>query len=396
LANKGSKEMRSVATIAHQRVVTADKLYYVDFRNIRIMPNEHKVYIGSFELLPTLSKAAFVKAVKAGKANYRYHLKATGISMNNMDLDKLSRQQQFHIPEVVVDYSWAEYYTNYKWPLRTPPNRRDKYPHELLQTLAFDVTIDKMQVKNGDMFFRIVTEGTGKEAFFSMNNIHSVYTNITNNSVAKKKNPYTTIESSYKVMNAGHMRSKYKLDLTDRKGGYTVSSTLGAMDGTAYNPLLEPLALMQVKSQKIEKMQLDMKVDEYKAVGNIDFYYKDYKVKLLKQGADSSLKNRSLVSFTSNVVIPNDNPRKNGKFRKGPINVIRDPQESFFGFQWRAMLDGLSSAMMGNDQDKEKPENKVTRMAKLFYGPDKGQEHKSTGGDKKRLANSKSDKKKAQ
>jgi hypothetical protein len=49
------------------------------------------------------------------------------------------------------------------------------------------------------------------------------------------------------------------------------------------------------------------------------------------------------------------------------------------------MLDGLSSAMTGADQDKEKPENKVTRMAKLFYGPDKGQEHKSTGGDKKRL-----------
>jgi hypothetical protein len=181
------------------------------------------------------------------------------------------------------------------------------------------------------------------------------------------------------------MHSKYRLNLKDKNGGYTVSSTLGPMDGTAYNPLVEPLAMMQIRSQQIEKMHMYMKADEYRATGNIDMYYKNYKVRLLKQGDDTTLKNRKLVSFTSNIIIPDDNPKKNGEFRKGPINIVRDERESFFGFQWRAMLDGVSSAMMGNDQQKDKPKNKVTRMAKLFYGPRKGQEHKSTGGDKRRL-----------
>ena len=147
---------------------------------------------------------------------------------------------------------------------------------------------------------------------------------------------------------------------------------------------------MQVKSLKIDKMQMELEADEYKAKGNIDFYYKDYKVRLLKERKEK-LKNRRLVSFVSNVVLPNDNPKKNGEFRKGPINIVRDPRESFFGFQWRALLDGLSSAMVGSDQDKDKPKNKITRMAKLFYGPDKGQEHKSTGGHKKRMENDSSD-----
>lgn len=385
LANKGRKNTQpAVASIAHHRIVTADKLYYVDFRNIRIIPDEKKVYIGSFELIPTLSKTAFSKAVKAGQANYRYHLKSTGISMNNIDLEKLSRKQQFHIPEVEIDYSWAEYYTNYNWPLRTPPNRRDKYPHELLQKLAFDVTINKMRLKNGDNYFRIVTQ-RGQEAVFSMNNVKSVYTNITNNAAAKKANPYTIIESNFKPMNTGNMHSVYKLNLADKNGSYTLSSTLSPMDGTVFNPLMEPLALVQLKSLNIQKMQMYLQADEYKAKGNIDFYYKDYKIKMLKQSDDSTLKNRSFVSFVSNLVLPNDNPKKNGKFRKGAINIVRDPRESFFGFQWRAMLDGVSSSMTGINEEKDKPKNIVTKMAKLFYGPEKGQEHKSTGGDKKRL-----------
>jgi len=387
LANKDRKNaLPAAASIAHQRIVTADKLYYINLRNIRILPNNNKVSIGSFELIPTLSKAAFSKAVKAGKANYRYHLKSTGITMNNIDLERLSHKQQFYIPEVVIDYSWAEYYTNYNWPLRTPPNRRDKYPHELLQKLAFDITIDKMRVRNGDMKFKIVTQ-KGHEAVFSMNNVRSVYTNITNNAAAKKANPYTTIESDFKPMNVGNMHSKYKLNLVDKNGSYTLSSTLSSMDGTVFNPLMESLTLVQIKSLNIQKMQMNLEADEYRAKGNIDFYYKDYKIKMLKQSDDSTLKKRFLVSLVSNIVLPDDNPKKNGKFRKGPINIVRDPRESFFGFQWRAMLDGVSSAMTGADQEKDKPKNKVTKMAKLFYGPDKGQEHKSTGGDKKRLEN---------
>ena len=186
-------------------------------------------------------------------------------------------------------------------------------------------------------------------------------------------------------MNTGPLHSEYKLNLEVKNGSYTLSSTLGQMDGTAYNPLTEPLAMLQIKSMDIQKMHMELKADEYKATGNIDFYYKDYKVRLLKQREDKTLKNRGLISLVSNIILPDDNPKKNGDFRKGPINIVRDPRESFFGFQWRAMVDGITSAMMGNDQKKDKPNNKITRLAKIFYGPAKGQEHKSTGNDKERM-----------
>ncbi|MCW3111857.1 MAG: hypothetical protein JWR18_253 [Segetibacter sp.] len=387
LANKsGTQKNDAVLKIGHQRMVTADKLYNLDFDNIRLIPADKKIFVGSFAMTPRVSKGAFAKVVKAKRANYRYHFKYTGISMNQIDFDRIARRQQFHIANVTIDDSWLEFYTNYNWPLRTPPNRRDKFPNELLQKLAFDVTIDKMVQKRGDMIFRIVAKKTQKEAIFTMNDVHSVTTNITNNGAAKNRNAYSKVISECKIMNRGPIRSQILLNLVNKNAPVSITSTMGAMDGTAYNPLTTALSMMEIKSAAIEKMNMNMTLDEYTSKGNIDFYYTNMKVRLLKKDdEEGTLKKRPVISFFTNMVLPNDNPKKNGKFRKGPINIVRDERESFFGFIWRGMLDGMSSAMSGMDQDKKEPGNKVIKMSKLFTGPDQGIEEKSAGGDKERL-----------
>lgn len=393
IANKtGTQKNDAVLKVGHQKIVTADKLYNIDFDNIRLVPADKKIFVGSFSLTPRLSKAEFIKAVKAKQANYRYNMQLEGISMNDINFDKIARRQQLYIPNVTIDDSKIEIFTNYNWPLRTPPNRRDKFPNELLQKLAFDVTIGKMIQKHGNMLFKIVAKKSEKEALFTMNDIYAVSTNITNNAEIKKQNAYSTTTSDAKVMNTGRLHSKIIFNLNNSTAPVTISSTLGPLDGTAFNPLSKALSMMEIKSAQIEKMNTTIHVDEYRAKGNVDFYYKNMKVRLLKKD-EGALKKMSVVSFFANVMLPNDNPKKNGKFRKGPINIVRDPRESFFGFIWRGMLDGMSSAMSGMDQQKKEPGNKVVEMAKIFMGPKQGQEEKSAGGDKERLNKLKNKKK---
>ncbi len=388
LANKDSTGKADAAIkIGHQKIITGDKLYDVDFDNMRIIPSDKKMLVGTFSLTPRVSKSAFYKVVKAGRANYRYQFTYKGISINNIDFDKFGKRQRIYVPNMTVDDSQMECFTNFNWPLRTPPNRRDKFPNELLQKLAFDVTINKLTVKHGDLYFRIVAKKSQKEALLTLNDIHSVTTNITNNAAAKSINAYTKSISDLKVMNAGLMRSEMVFNLVNKNAPVTLSATVGEMDGTALNPLSEALSMMQIKSAQIEKMETNMKIDEYKATGNIDFYYKNMKVRLLRKDDKGELKKMPVLSFFTNMVLPNDNPKKNGKFRKGPINVIRDPRESFFGFIWRGMLDGMSSAMSGADQTKKEPGNSIIEIGKIFTGPKKGQEEKSAGGDKERLQN---------
>lgn len=68
--------------------------------------------------------------------------------------------------------------------------------------------------------------------------------------------------------------------------------------------------------------------------------------------------------------MPNNNPGKDGKLRQGPVNRIREPKETFFGFIWYCMLDGSSSAIMGYDQKKKKPnKNILIKIAEAIAGP---------------------------
>jgi hypothetical protein len=106
---------------------------------------------------------------------------------------------------------------------------------------------------------------------------------------------------------------------------------------------------VEIQSLDIQKMVTTISGNEIAANGNIDFYYRNMKVAILKK-KDDNFKKKKILSWASNIFIPDDNPQKNGKFKKGPITVTRNPTESFFGFLWSATFDGMTSHMLGEEK----------------------------------------------
>jgi hypothetical protein len=298
--------------------------------------------------------------------------------MRHIDIDRIIQRQQFHIGSSVVRSFWGEVMNNYNWPKRKPPIRPDAYPHQKLQNLAFDITIDTMKMHNS--FFRYVIAARKSEensALFMTNTESQIY-NITNNSAVKKRKPYTIVQTQTRMMGAGSQTLTYKFNLVSPKGAFSVTSQMGPMNAKAMNPLAGPLALMAVKEGRIDKMYMHVDADINQAKGHLDLYYTGMKINMLKRDDKAdTLKKRGFLSFMANTFTPNDNPRKNGKFREGPINVTRGPRDSFFTLLWKCTLDGMSSAMMGLDQQKEKPnENVVIKLFKKIIKPHKKTEDK--------------------
>ncbi|WP_457127259.1 hypothetical protein [Mucilaginibacter sp. HD30] len=74
---------------------------------------------------------------------------------------------------------------------------------------------------------------------------------------------------------------------------------------------------MQVKPGTVNQMDMYIYATTTGAKGNIDLYFKDLKINLLKRDEDTdTLKKRGFLSFITNAVMPNDNPKGNGKFKK--------------------------------------------------------------------------------
>lgn len=356
------------------RMATPDSLYYLVFKGMSFSAPERRLFTDHFTLQPRLNKSDFYKKVKFSKD--RYHFEYDKISMNNIDIDRFLKTQQISMGSMNIGNSWVEVYTNYNWPARNVPARRNAFPHDQLQTLAFDITIDTMNMKHGDIFFRILAKNSKEVSTLSMRNSSGRFLNVTNNTARKRKNPYTIVSMHTRVMNQGLMNVRYKFNLVDKSAPLNLYSTMGPMDAKALNPLSVPLGLMEVTEGRINKMELNLNMDEYKAKGNLNFYYEGVKVDFLKRDEDENkLKKRGFLSFVNNTILPNDNPRRSGDFKKGPINVIREPRDSFFGFLWEAMADGMSSAMMGTHQDGKKPDkNPLLKIGSKVAGPDNEKE----------------------
>jgi len=353
------------------RIATPDSLYYLDFRNFSFAPVRRSMAAATVELMPRLTKPAFYRAVKYDKD--RIHLLYKNLTMRNIDIDRIVQRQQFHIGSAVVGGFWGEVMNNYNWPKRKPPLRPDAYPHQKLQKLAFDITIDTMLMHKGFFRYVIAARKSEESSALFMTNTESQFYNITNNTAAKKRKPYTTVHTQTRMMGAGYLSTTYQFNLTSNKGAFSVTSHMGPMDARAMNPLAKPLALIAIKEGKLDKMDMRVDADIDRAKGHLDLYYTGMKINLLKRGEKAdTLKKRGFLSFMANTFTPNDNPRKNGKFKQGPINITRQPRDSFFALLWRCSLDGMSSAMMGLEQQKEKPdENIVTDFLKKIIKPHK-------------------------
>lgn len=374
--------------IKHYELTLQNGLYKVVLDDMRLQ--DSLLTVAALHFTPTVSKRNFGRVKH--RANARYSVSAKDISLQ-LDVKKLMNKQQLHVSRAAVGYVYADFYTNYNWPMRTPPLRRDIFPPDLIQQVAFDFTVDTLQLKKGDVFYRIMPQRSGKEAVLELAALHGHFTHVTNNAAAKKASPYMRGHFNTKLMGSGPLMLEMTFNLADKRAPFHMVNKLGSSPGRSLNPLVAPLALMEVKSGTMDSLLTEINGDEYAATGHADLYYRGFKLRMLKR-RDSTLQQKGFLTFLANTTLPNDNPKRNGKFREGPINIVRDPRESFFGFIWRASLDGMSSAMTGFDQHKDTPHNFAIDATKPFAGPKNGTEYKAVNTDNERAAKPRSSNKK--
>jgi hypothetical protein len=340
------------------RLATRDSLYHLNASNIAFFPEMRRMTIKRIELNPRLSRRAFYRKVKHAKE--RVYLLKKDVSLNGIDIERLLKTQQLHVGSMNVGYSLVEVYNNYNYPRRLPKKRSSPYPNQQLQLLAFDLTIDTMRIKNSDTYFKVLAMKTDKLSSLDINNCSGEIYNITNNKDAIAANKYMRGTMHYKMMGVAFSKSDMKFNLADKNGAFSYTTRMGSIDATVLNRFARPYALMAVKSGKINKMYFHIDANEFNAKGKLDCYYQDMKYAVLKKDDETNaIKERKLISAVSNLMLPNDNPTKGGKFKEGPININRPPDMSFFGLLSKAMLDGMTSSTTGMEQNKRKPESNI-------------------------------------
>jgi hypothetical protein len=118
------------------------------------------------------------------------------------------------------------------------------------------------------------------------------------------------------------------------------------MDATLLNPIIERTGLTSIKSGKVNGAEFNLKGSDHSIDGTVEMRYENLKVAALeKDPGATQLDKKSLSSFIVNIVIKNDNPKRNDDVRVAQVHLDRDYNKSFFNFAWKGILKGITESV---------------------------------------------------
>ena len=358
------------------RIATGDSLYYIDFKGIHFTSADRSVVLDGFKMMPRYSKIDFYKRTKHAKE--RFELEFDTISINRIDLFKLLKQQKLYAGNMTLGRSRVEIYNNTAYPSKRKVEKITKYPHQQLRKLALPLKIDTLLLKDALISYIEHNGKTAQTGKVTFNNTKGTFHNVTNDSVALSKNKYLTADIHSKFMDNGNLHIHFSFDMLDKLGGFTYKGALTKMDARALNPITKPLAMIEVTSGYFRKLSFDVKADEYKAKGNVYFYYNNLAIQVILKDKDGSKSKNDIVSVLTNKFIINDsNPDANEKYHPGPVYYKRPLTSSFFNFLWKSLFEGVKASvgvtkereakLMHTAEEADKTVGKVKKFLKGIF-----------------------------
>ncbi|RCH53739.1 hypothetical protein DJ568_15990 [Mucilaginibacter hurinus] len=343
-------------TVNNYEINTPDNLYEARVKKIFFSTVNRQIKLDNISFLPRYNKSEFYK--KRGTPGDIFSLKFKDIDIKDINLQLFLREQKLYAGAIDLNKADVEIYNNnaYKG---VKTNKIGKDPHQALQKLALDMKLTRLNIKNTDIIYKEADAKTGFTGVTSFKHTNGYILNMTNDAPAKKLNKFMTAHINTRFMDAANLNVNFKFDLTSKTGAFNYNGTLGKFDGRVLDKLVKPLALVHVESADVKKLLFNVNASNYQGKGQLQFYYNNLKIHLLKkEEGKKQLQKQGFVSTLANTFfIDHDNPDKKGNFRPGPINLARDPKTSFFSFLYKALLDGLKPSV-GFD---EKTENEVTK-----------------------------------
>ncbi len=352
-------------TLHDYHIATPDSLYDINLKQIFFSTAQQKIILDNVTLLPRYNRTDFYN--KTGKAGDIYTLKFKQIAINELDLQSFLRDQFLYAGSMDVNGANVQIYANNAFKGKKT-SKIGKDPHQALQKVALDMRLKRLNIKNANINYSETDAHSGATGQILFTHTNGYILNVTNDDDQKKVNPFMRAYINTRFMDAAPFQVNFKFNLLAKDGAFNYSGTMGKFDGRILDKLVKPLALIHVESGDIEKIAFNVDGSNYGGKGNLEFYYKNLNLQILKKvDGKPGLQKQGFISMLANkLVIQPNNPGKNGVFRPGPIDIKRDPTVSFFSFLYKGLLDGLKPSVGFDKKTEKKVTTAIVKVSNLL------------------------------
>ena len=318
-----------------------DKMYTMKIDTVAGSVKDKSIRVKGLQMIPLYPDLEFSRKYQYGKD--RYDLTFNEIALAGVDFTKLSAEGNLYARILKIGPAKAAIFVNRELP--PPPNfdKAHNFPHVALKRLPIQTIIDTVKLTNIDVAYTEYNPITQKRGTVYFQNLSGNILNLTNDSLQLVKNNHAVANLTALVMKTSRIRVAINFNLTDKNASFTYKGNVAPMNMMVLNLMAKNMGLVEIESGQMQRTDFDIKANVNGASGIVHFYYKDLKIKLLKEGENGGIgKKKGFLSFLANsLLIEKANPSKGEAPRAARITFQRTPAASFFNLLWKGVFVGM-------------------------------------------------------
>jgi hypothetical protein len=213
-------------------------------------------------------------------------------------------------------------------------------PVNAIRGIPLPIWLREASLTNGELRYTEKNAKSGVEGTLILTRLRGTLSNIRNRDLTATDSLRFTLAAS--LMDSADIDLRVRESYTDSLGGFLMTLRMKPTGLSFLNPVLAPLSNVTITSGTIDSLQVRVIGGEEVAVGAMNMYYHDLRIKLVKGGdADRSGVAARIGTFLANTFVI----RKNNDGRTGFVYYERDKDRSFFNYLIRMTFSGMAASV---------------------------------------------------
>ncbi|MBB3697591.1 hypothetical protein KMW28_05355 [Flammeovirga yaeyamensis] len=313
-------------------------LYEYKFDSLWVSNEASAFSIQKFELKPQTSSEVFFKRV--GKQTDMMSVVLDSLSGNGFSPNSLFKHNVINLDELILDGAKITIYRDKNYEEDTTVVKA--LPHHLLRTSEYDIKLDRFALNHSQLIYKEKSKNAKQPGILKIDDLQ-LYINNINTELEKD------IHMDLQCRLFGSKKAKMTFDLlTDSASEHflTGEGHIPAFSLYHLNAFTHPNMGVMFQKGEVIDINFNVKMNDKIGRGNLDFYYKDLKLKLTGKNDSKSNFVESLTGFAANSLVYHKNlPGNRG--RHAPLYFVRVEYKSVVHFIIHTILSGAETAVIG-------------------------------------------------
>lgn len=340
-------------------------LYNMSLDKLSLNKKDSSVVLSGFRMTPKFDKNEFSSKLKF--QDDRFDININSVVMKGIGYKRVVSGLPLHISSIILDGLTADIYRD-----KNVPFNFNKYPlfhNEMFLKANFPLIIDTLAVTGSKIIYGELVAGRTEPGTISLDDFNLQSYHLTNIPEQDSAENVMKLDVQAKVMGEGMLNAELLLPLEGNTREIICSGSVGAMQLSPLNAMLEPSINMKFNAGTVTRMTFYFEGNDNVSNGWMEFLYKDIDVVILKKDEG---KEWGFVSFLANKMTHSNNPPP-GKtqFKSVSIGYERDKNKGMINFIWKTIQSGMVRTILPISKYE------VRRM------PDQPKERKKTSQKKK-------------